>query len=174
VEGQRYNLSVGNTFDIRFSNVNYWTFLADFRKYIRIAPKLTYASRYLALLNQGKETRWYYLGGSWDLRGYARWSIRGEKVVFTSHELRFPFIEYLGIKFPMLAMAFPGIRGAIFFDAGNAWNGSNFGRMLGSAGFGFRFNFAGFLVLRLDFGKTTDFRNVSDKWFTQFFFGWDF
>lgn len=174
VEGQRYNLSVGNTFDIRFSNVNYWTFLADFRKYIRIGPKLTYASRYLALLNQGKETRWYYLGGSWDLRGYPRWSIRGEKVVFTSHELRFPFIEYLGIKFPMLAMAFPGIRGAVFFDAGNAWNGNNFGRMLGSAGFGFRFNFAGFLVLRLDFGRTTNFKNVSNAWFTQFFFGWDF
>jgi outer membrane translocation and assembly module TamA len=71
-------------------------------------------------------------------------------------------------------MVFPGIRGALFFDAGNAWNGNDFGRMLGSAGFGFRFNFGGFLVLRLDIGKTTNFQSVSRKWFTQFFFGWDF
>jgi Tol biopolymer transport system component len=174
VEGQRYNLSIGNTYDVRYSNVNYWTFLADFRHYFRLGSKLTYATRVLTLLNQGKETRWYYLGGSWDLRGYRRWSLRGEKVVFTSHELRFPFIEYLGIKFPILAMVFPGIRGALFFDAGNVWNGNDFGRMLGSAGFGFRFNFGGFLVLRLDVGKTTDFQSVSKNWFTQFFFGWDF
>ena len=174
VEGGRYNFSVGNTFDVQFSNVNYWTFLADYRKYFRLSPRLTYAGRVMALLNHGKETRWYYLGGSWDLRGYSRWSIRGEKVVFTSHELRFPFIDYLGIKFPMLAMAFPGVRGALFFDAGNAWSGSELRGMLGSAGFGFRFNFAGFLVLRLDIGKTTNFRTVSNSWFTQFFFGWDF
>jgi Tol biopolymer transport system component len=174
VEGQRYNFSIGNTFDVRYSSVNYWTFLADYRRYFRLGSRVTYASRVLALLNQGKESRWYYLGGSWDLRGYRRWSIRGEKVIFTSHELRFPFIEYLGIKFPVLSMVFPGIRGALFFDAGNAWNGNDFGRMLGSAGFGFRFNFGGFLVLRLDIGKTTNFQSVSRKWFTQFFFGWDF
>jgi dipeptidyl aminopeptidase/acylaminoacyl peptidase len=174
VEGHRYNFSVGNTFDVRYSNVNYWTFLADYRNYLRLGSKVTYASRYLALLNEGKESRWYYLGGSWDLRGYSRWSIRGEKIIFTSHELRFPFIDYLGIKFPVLSMVFPGIRGALFFDAGNAWNGNDFGRMLGSAGFGFRFNFGGFLVLRLDIGRTTDFESISRKWFTQFFFGWDF
>ncbi len=174
VEGVRYNVSVGNTYDIRFSNVNYWTLLADFRYYMRLAPKLTYASRVLGLFNDGRETRWYYLGGSWDLRGYRRWSIRGEKVFFTSHELRFPFIEYLGIKFPFLNMVFPGIRGALFFDAGNAWNGNDFDGLLGSFGYGFRFNLGGFLVLRLDVGKTTDFKTVSDKWFTQFFFGWDF
>ena len=174
VEGRRYNLSIGNTYDVRFSNVNYWTILADFRNYMRLSPKLTYASRYLAILNQGKESQFYYLGGSWDLRGYRRWSIRGEKVIFTSHELRFPFIEYLGIKFPILSMVFPDIRGAVFFDAGNAWSGNDYNGLLGSMGYGFRFNLGGFLVLRLDVGKTTDFKSVSKNWFTQFFFGWDF
>lgn len=174
VEGRRYTFSIGNTYDIRFSNVNYWTFLADFRNYQRLGKKVTYAARVMALLNDGKETRWYYLGGSWDLRGYRRWSLRGEKIVFTSQELRFPFIEYLGIKFPILSMGFPGIRGAFFFDAGNAWNGNDYEGLLGSAGFGVRFNFGGFLVLRFDMGKTTDFERVSRSWFTQFFFGWDF
>jgi Tol biopolymer transport system component len=174
IEGARYNISVGNTYDIRFSNVNYWTFMVDFRKYIRLAPSLTYASRYLGLFNEGKESRWFYLGGSWDMRGYDRWSIRGEKVVFTSHELRFPFIDYLGIKFPFLSMVFPGIRGALFFDAGNAWNSGEYNGLVGSFGYGFRFNLGGFLVLRLDIGKKTDFNSVSKNWFTQFFFGWDF
>jgi hypothetical protein len=35
-------------------------------------------------------------------------------------------------------------------------------------------NFAGALVLRIDFGKRTDFRKFTSDWFTQFFFGWDF
>ncbi len=173
IEGSRYNFTVGNTYDIRFSNVNYWTFLADYRHYYRLHPKLTYAVRFLGLMNEGRETRWFTLGGSWDLRGYDRWSIRGEKIVFTSHELRFPFIDYLGIKFPFLSMVFPGIRGALFFDAGNAWNDELNG-LLGSFGFGARLNLGGFLVLRLDIGRRTDFESVSNDWFTQFFFGWDF
>ncbi|MCB0297958.1 MAG: BamA/TamA family outer membrane protein, partial [Calditrichaeota bacterium] len=176
IEGNRYNLTISNTYDIRYSNVNYWTFLADYRHYFRLSKNLTYAARALTLLNDGRETRWYYLGGSWDLRGYRRWSIRGEKIAFTSHELRFPFIDYLGIKFPFLSMVFPGIRGAIFADAGNAWNGNDFDGLLGSAGYGFRFNLGGFLVLRMDIGKRFDFdeRKFSKNWFSQFFFGWDF
>ena len=174
IEGQRYHLSLGNTYDFRFSEVNYWTFTLDFRNYLRLTPKLTYASRFLTIYSDGVDARWYYLGGSWDLRGYPRWSIRGEKVLFTSHELRFPFIEYLGIKFPFLSMVFPGIRGALFFDAGNAWNGDRLDGMLGSFGGGLRFNLGGFLVLRMDFAKITDFKQVSRGWISQFFFGWDF
>ena len=73
-------------------------------------------------------------------------------------------------------MVFPGIRGAIFADAGNAWNGNDFDGLLGSAGYGFRFNLGGFLVLRMDIGKRFDFdeRKFSKNWFSQFFFGWDF
>jgi hemolysin activation/secretion protein len=127
----------------------------------------------LLLYNEGKEARWFYLGGSWDLRGYRRWSIRGEKIALISNEIRFPFIEYFGIKFPFMGLGFQSINGALFFDVGNAWNNQLHG-MLGSMGYGFRMNFAGVLVLRLDIGKTTDFHSISRNWFTQFFFGWDF
>jgi len=174
IEGSRYNLSIGNTYDVKNSNVNYWTFLADYRRYARLTSKITYASRYLALLNDGRETRWYYLGGSWDMRGYRRFSIRGEKLVFTSHEIRFPFIDYLGVKFPFVSMVFPGIRGALFLDAGNAWNGNDYDGLVGSFGFGARINLGGFLVLRYDVGRKTDFNSINNNWFTQFFFGWDF
>ncbi len=173
IDGHRYNITVSNTYDLRWSNVNYYTLLVDLRQYFRISPSLTYAVRALTLYNEGKETRWFYLGGSWDLRGYQRWSIRGEKIAFISNELRFPFIDYLGIKFPFLNMGFRSIRGALFLDAGNAWN-DEWNGLLGSMGFGFRMNVGGFLVLRLDIGKKTNFKRFTSSWFTQFFFGWDF
>ncbi len=173
IDGHRYNITIGNTYDLRWSNVNYYTFAVDLRQYFRLSTNLTYAVRLMTLYNAGKETRWYYLGGSWDMRGYPRWSIRGEKIAFISNELRFPFIDYLGIKFPFLGMGFQGIRGALFLDAGNAWN-TTWNGLIGSTGFGVRMNLGGFLVLRLDIGKTTDFKKFTSSWFTQFFFGWDF
>jgi Tol biopolymer transport system component len=173
IDGSRFKFSIGNTYDMRYSEVNYWTFLMDYRQYFRLGQSFTYAVRLLSLINHGRETRWFYLGGSWDMRGYRRYSIRGEKIVFTSHELRFPFIDYLNLKFPFGGLGFRAIRGALFFDAGNAWNDEWEG-LIGSAGFGFRLNLGGFLVLRLDIGKKTDFNKFDDGLFTQFFFGWDF
>lgn len=173
IDGMRYNITIGNTYDIKWSNVNYFTFLLDYRRYFRLHPKLTYAIRLMTLYNEGKETRWFYMGGSWDLRGYRRWSIRGEKIGLISQELRFPFIEYLGVKFPFGGLGLRAIRGALFLDAGNAWNDEWLG-LLGSFGTGLRLNLGGVLVLRLDVGRRTDFREITSGWFTQFFFGWDF
>ncbi len=173
IEGHRYLISIGNTYDIRWSNVNYYTLFLDLRQYIRLSRGLTYAIRFLTMYNEGKDARWFYLGGSWDMRGYHRWSIRGEKILFISNELRFPFIDYMNIKFPIISMGFRAIRGALFFDAGNAWN-NRWPGFLGSMGFGFRMNLFGYFVLRLDIGKTTNFKRFTSRWFTQFFFGWDF
>ncbi len=177
IDGERYKITIGNTFDIKFSNVNYFTIMFDYRKYFRLGLRSAYAVRFLYLQNSGKEARRFYLGGSWDLRGYPLWSIRGKQAVFTSHEIRFPFIDLLGIRFPFGSIGFPSIRGALFFDAGNAWDTPwDYKRkgLLGSFGVGFRMRFIGYLVFRLDFGKRTNFKQISDDIFTQFFFGWDF
>lgn len=173
IDGSRYKFSVGNTYDFRYSKVNYWTFLMDYRHYFRLSQSLTYAVRLLTLLNDGKETRWFYLGGSWSMRGYSLYSIRGEKIMLISQELRFPFIDYLNLKFPFGGLGFRAIRGALFLDAGNAWN-DEWNGLIGSAGVGFRLNLGGFFVLRLDIGKKTDFNKLHGGLFTQFFFGWDF
>ena len=103
-----------------------------------------------------------------------------KRIFFSSHELRFPFIDLIGIRFPFGSIGFNSIRSALFFDVGNAWDNqfdnledwSN--SLVGSFGLGFRMRLIGFLVLRLDFGKTTNFSSISDGIFTQFFFGWDF
>ncbi|NOX88430.1 MAG: hypothetical protein GXO77_05335 [Calditrichaeota bacterium] len=173
MDGQRINITFGNTYDLAFSNVNYLTGLIDVRKYFRISLRSAYAVRFLSLFNEGRETLEYYFGGSWDLRLYRRWSLHGKRILLISQELRFPLIDQLGIRFPMAALRFQGIRGALFLDAGNAWN-NKFPGFKGSFGFGIRLNLGNVLVLRLDIGRKTDFKSIGKKTITQFFFGWDF
>jgi len=125
--------------------------------------------------NDGKEARRYFMGGSWDLRGWPRWSILGEKEWISSVEFRFPLVDQLNIQFPFVNMGFYGIRGAAFFDAGGAWD-HTYTNTLGDVGFGIRFNFLGAIVFRYDIGKTiqNNFNNFQPGLFYQFFFGWDF
>ncbi|MEJ2049999.1 MAG: hypothetical protein P8Y60_09215, partial [Calditrichota bacterium] len=75
--------------------------------------------------------------------------------------------------FPFGGVGFQQLRGALFFDAGNAWE-EKFPGWLGSVGVGFRINLGGLLVLRYDIGRRTDFHSFSKKNFYQFFFGWDY
>jgi len=131
--------------------------------------------RWWLFYNDGKEARRFFMGGSWDLRGYPLWSIRGKKLWLTSHELRFPFLDQIGFKFPFGGVSFVGLRGALFFDAGNAWD-DTYTETLGSMGGGVRLNLGGAFVLRYDMGKTiaNNFRKFDSGLFHQFFFGWDF
>ena len=173
--GSRGILLLGYTSDIKFSNVNYFSVVADYRYYARVALTTLFAFRVALFYNEGKEARRYVIGGSWDLRGYPRFSIRAKQIWFTSVEFRFPLIDQLNIKFPILSLGFFGIRGAFFFDmAGIGDNG--FKETLGSVGGGIRLNVFGVLTLRYDIGKKIEnnFTRFQDGLFYQFFFGWDF
>jgi hypothetical protein len=175
LDGSRFSLTLAYTSDIQFSNVGYYSVIADYRKYFRIAQRSAFASRFWVFYNDGKESRRFVMGGSWDLRGWPRWSIRGQKLWLASQELRFPFIDQFALHFPFGGMGFGPIRGAIFLDAGGAWD-QQYTQTLGSMGAGLRMNLFGVLVLRFDFGKVIedDFNTFQQGLFTQFFFGWDF
>lgn len=175
VAGSRGLLLLGYTSDVKYSNVNYFSVVADYRQYFRVALTTLFALRAAFFYNEGKEARRYILGGSWDLRGYRRFSIRGKKVWFSSIEFRFPLVDQLLIKFPIVNLGFSGIRGAFFFDAGSAWD-DKYEETLGSVGGGIRFNLFGVLTLRYDIGKKIedDFNKFQKGLFYQFFFGWDF
>lgn len=175
VDGSRLRILLGYTNDVKYSNVNYYSFIADYRKYFRIGMMSTIAARAAIFINHGKEARRYFAGGSWDLRGWPRWSIRGEKLWLSSLELRVPFVDQLQIKFPFFGLNFYGIRGAAFFDAGSAWD-KEYKETLGSLGLGIRFNLFNAIVLRYDIGKKIEknFTQLQPKFFYQFFFGWDF
>ena len=175
LDGSRFNLTFAFTSDIQYSNVNYFTVIADYRQYFRIAQRSAFASRFWLFYNDGKESRRFVMGGSWDLRGWRRWSIRGEKLWLVSQELRFPFIDQFAVRFPFGGVSFWSIRGALFVDAGGAWD-TKYNETLGSIGGGVRMNLGGVLVLRYDIGKRIEknFSTLQDGLFHQFFFGWDF
>ncbi|MEO8399189.1 MAG: hypothetical protein ABI550_05155, partial [Ignavibacteriaceae bacterium] len=175
LDGTRALLLFGYTGDVKYSNVNYFTFIADLRHYLRLGYRTALAFRGSLFYNEGKEARRYFMGGSWDLRGWPRWSIRGEKLWISSMEFRFPLIDQIGIQFPFLGLGFFGIRGAAFFDAGGAWD-TEYRSTLGSVGGGVRMNLFGAIVLRYDIGKKieNDFTQFQPGLFYQFFFGWDF
>ena len=175
LDGSRFNLTLAYTSDIQYSNVDYFSVIGDYRHYFRLSTRSAFASRFWIFYNEGKESRLFVMGGSWDLRGYPRWSIRGEKLWLTSQELRFPFIDQFAIRFPFGGLSFWSIRGALFFDAGGAWN-DVYRETLGSIGGGLRMNLGGVLVLRYDIGKRIEdnFTRFQSGIFQQFFFGWDF
>ena len=175
LDGSRFNVTLAYTSDIQYSNANYYSIILDYRHYLRLTTRTAYAMRAWLFYNDGQEARRFFMGGSWDLRGYPRWSIRGKKLWLTSHELRYPFIDQFSMKFPFFGIALFGIRGALFFDAGNAWD-NDYGQTLASFGTGVRVNLGNVIVLRYDIGKRweNNFSNLQRGLFYQFFFGWDF
>lgn len=175
IDGSRLRILLGYTSDVKFSNLNYFSFIADYRKYFRLGLRSALAGRAAFFINHGKEARRYFAGGSWDLRGWPRWSIRGEKLWLTSVELRFPMIDQFYIRLPFIGLNLFEVRGAIFFDAGSAWD-DKYKETLGSVGLGFRINLFNALTLRYDIGKKIEknFSQFQPRLFYQFFFGWDF
>lgn len=175
LDGSRFRILLGYTSDVKYSNVNYYSLIVDYRKYFRLGLRSAIAARAALFVNHGKEARRYFAGGSWDLRGWSRFGIRGEKLWLSSFELRFPLIDQLIINFPVLGLGFFDIRGALYFDAGSAWD-TNYKETLGSVGTGIRINLFNAIVLRYDIGKKIEknFTQFQPKLFYQFFFGYDF
>jgi len=178
VDGQRYNLTIGYTTDIANSTENFVTLMLDYRKYFRIARPTTLAFRAQFMINEGKNARRFYTGGSWSLRGWPFISIRGTKFALLNAEFRFPILDRIGLSFPEnINIDFYGIQGAVFADIGNAWDTYEQSKEVkGTVGAGIRINLLGMIVLRYDFGKRIEQRltKFQKGLFHQVFFGWDF
>ena len=190
IEGFRANARVGYTTDLYLSNESYYTVGVDARHYLRISDNVTFASWGLAQANVGRRARLHLIGGSWSLRGFPLLRVRGSKLWFTSHELRFPILRRPPL-YPVLA----GLRGALFVDAAHNWTGGYdeayrdpdypfvgpdqallIGTTKGSVGAGLRTSLLGAIVLRYDVGwRFGDGFDWSERQpFGQFFFGYDF
>jgi len=173
LEGRRFNLTLGWTYDIKSGRNFNRLASADFRHYFRLKRLSCVASRFFAFSSAGVEPQRIYFGGSWSFRGYGRRHFYNRNVLFNSEELRFPLINDLLVAFPFGDFRLRGIRGAIFHDTGAAWddrwNGWN-----GSFGASVRIALGYLVVLRFDFARTHDFRSISHHTRTSFFFGWNF
>ena len=129
--------------------------------------------RYMGRRSAGDVPEFFSLGGSWTLRGYPWRSIWGSKMVLINQELRFPLVDRLVIGFPFGDMDFSAFRGALFADAGNAWN-DEFAEWRGAVGGGVRLALGGVFVFRLDAARRTNFKRLGNDTHWDFFFGWDF
>ena len=173
LEGTRYSVGLGQTFDVKRSRPFHTTWFADLRHYLRLGKRSAFAVRYMGLTSQGDVPEYFPLGGSWSLRGYGFRSLWGQHVVLANHELRYPLLDRVIVAFPFGNLDLSALRGALFVDAGNAWT-EDFGDWKGSLGAGARFALGGVFVFRLDAARRTDFHSVANDTRWDFFFGWDF
>jgi outer membrane protein assembly factor BamA len=176
-----------------FGSKHFTTYTADYRRYLFARP-FTLAVRGLFYGNSGRDANLFpiYLGSTELIRGYTSGSIFnhecataasvdpqsltgcneldrliGTRIAVANVELRFPLTRSLVLGF--LPVGLPPIEGAIFYDAGVAWNsgdvlhwhldpsvGPTEKGLLRSYGGAIRVNLLGFVILRFDVTKPLD------------------
>jgi len=190
--GSRWRMQVSPTYGA-------WHFtegLADWRRYFFARP-FTLALRGVFYGRYGRDANLFpqFLGSTELIRGYTSGSVInheciteptsntgasgcpsldqliGSKIAVVNAELRFPLTRSLVLGF--LPVGLPPIEGAIFYDAGLAWNGTScdgtpgscvvlnrngrdpeiYREPLRSWGASIRMNLLGFVVLRFDYTK---------------------
>ncbi|HYM81305.1 MAG TPA: BamA/TamA family outer membrane protein [Candidatus Limnocylindria bacterium] len=172
VNGQRYNLSYSPSLALFDNGLNYHTFTYDGRRYWDLTHGYTFAARALGGVSTGRDPQTFRVGGFSTLRGYPDFDLLGSRLAIVNAELRFPFIQQLGLVGPVPLGIF-NLRGAVFADAGVVWNGGEEVRLTRSSngklrledtklgfGTGIRTAFY-FFIVKLDAAWNTDFVGVS-------------
>jgi outer membrane protein assembly factor BamA len=190
--GESYRLEISPT----VGSLNYYSILADYRKYIMPVRPFTLALRVMHYGRYGKgsdDNRLYpmFLGYDWNIRGYDYNSFTAEEVdtanggfdlnrlfgsrmMIANFELRFPLFGAFGIGrgyygiFPVDFLA--------FYDMGLAWDSLNKPwfmsggdrKLLRSAGVGLRVNLLGYVVLGVNYVYPFD--RPTKGWYWQFSF----
>ena len=173
LEGYRYSMGLAQTVDFKSSRRFNATLFGDYRHYLRLSPRSTYALRLMGRRSYGDVPEFFSIGGSWTLRGYPWRSLWGNKMILINNELRFPLLDRILIGLPFGNIDLSAFRGALFVDAGNAWSGA-FDEWRGSIGGGARLALGGGFVFRLDRSRRTDFKSIDNVTRWDFFFGWDY
>ena len=146
VYGQRYKLSVEKTFKITDKGLDYGSVEFDYRRYLHFGREYNFAVRFAGGASFGPDARFYHLGGTsyWisprqqtndiysekdiyinklvvPLRGYEYFEFSGKKYSLINMELRFPFVDYLKMRWP-LGLTLAQVKGSLFWDIGAAWD----------------------------------------------------
>ena len=211
VNGRRYKLSVeGATPIFGERSLDYYALELDYRQYFSLGRSFSFGFRTSGGYSGGGYPKTYFLGGSTNkigsltvesdsvysvenlyfsslvtpLRGYDYYELDGTRYAVTNMELRFPFIDYFQMRYP-LRLGLSRITGALFIDMGATWRKGTYfkggttdggSRLLGiktGFGFGARANL-GFLVLRYDLAWRTDFNSIEPHTKHYFSLGADF
>lgn len=174
IDGQRWNLTAALTMNLRSGSPENTVLLADWRRYLRIGMRSAYAVRLQGRWSEGENPEIFRLGGSHSLRAYPRRALLGQRSLLANQEVRFPLVRGAVFGLPVGNVELPGIEGAVFADAGSAFDPGVDPQWNGAYGIGFRMGLGGYMVLRVDVGKRTDFETLSRTTHTEFFVGWDY
>jgi hypothetical protein len=174
LNGRRLNVAVGKTFDLRGSRYESTTLHVDARNYLTITDRVVFAQRFVSRNAWGSDLQLFFLGGSWDLRGYDFREFAGTRTLLVNSELRFPLIDRFVLKFPVGLIEFPLFRGSLFFDAGRVSGFIDDSDWLGSLGTGVEMNLGYLPVVRVNFSRITDFKTVDSDIHVDFFLGFNF
>ena len=123
-------------------------------------------------MSDGRDPQAFRVGGFSTIRGFSDFDSTGSRVALVNAELRFPFIQQLGVVGPVPLGVF-NLRGALFTDAGFAWDRGETvkvwqrvdgQRRLRDLMFGYGTGIRTalyFLILKLDVAWRTDFVHTS-------------
>jgi Tol biopolymer transport system component len=189
--GQSYRFEVSPS----IGTIDFYTVLADYRRYLMPVRPFTLAFRFLHFGRYGKggeDVRLFplFMGYESLVRGYDTRSFSvdevetgpnpfdfnslfGSKMLVANVELRFPLFQVLGIgkgyygAFPIDFIAFFD-TGVAWWDDDKAWFLDGGRKMISSTGIGLRTNFFGYLILGVDYVYPFD--RPSKGWHFQFTF----
>jgi Tol biopolymer transport system component len=147
IDGTRYKFDVFGNPGVGSRNLNFYSFMGDYRTYFRFWTDYSFAFRLSGGASGGKTPQRFFIGGvdNWinrtfatgdvplenasdfafltpalPLRGFDYAEQIGSKYGLMNLELRFPLIRYLVTG--ALPVLFQNIIGVAFIDAGSAWN----------------------------------------------------
>jgi len=172
VNGQRYNLTYSPALPLFHNSLAYNTVTFDGRRYWDLTHGYTFAGRILTGTSTGRNPQTFRVGGFSTLRGYPDFDILGQQLAIANVELRFPFIQQLGVVGPVPLGIF-NLRGAVFTDFGTVWNNGDDIRLtrmvnghlrLDDMKFGFGTGVRSalfFMIMKMDVAWNTEFVNVS-------------
>jgi len=161
MRGIRYNLTFGHTIDVQDRGFDRQTIQFDYRQYHELSRGVVLATRAAVRTSFGSDSQFFWLGGPNDLRGYPWFQFFGDRVLLANLELRFPLLDYIGLRFPFGPFDLPPIRGNLFNDVARVDGPIYQTGWIGSFGYSVSMTLFPPLVLRMDVVRTHDFEKTS-------------
>jgi hypothetical protein len=174
LSGRRLNVAIGRTSDLTGNRYESTTAHVDARNYVALTERIVFAQRFVSRNAWGSDLQLFYLGGSWDLRGYDFRRFAGKRTLLVNNEIRFPLIDRFVLGFPFGTIEFPLFRGSLFLDAGRVSGFVYDTDWIGSIGTGVEMNLGYLPVIRVNFSRLTDFKEISSDIHVDFFLGFNF
>lgn len=121
VSGVRSFVNFSPALPVFENSLQYESLIADYRRYFNLGAEYQFAVRGMVASSFGQDAQAFQIGGASTVRGYPDFALQGTRIAFTNFELRFPFVNALGLVGP-IPLGFFNLRGVAFADNAVALN----------------------------------------------------